>query len=64
MRHKTVVQFASGLPRCVVARPTMRFVELKSADQLDLQSLHGVRSRRVNARNTLIKPVAGVPARA
>jgi transposase len=35
-------------------RPTMRFVELKSQDQLDIQSLHRVRSRLVGARTTLI----------
>ena len=28
-------------------RPTMRFVELKSAEQLDMQSLHRVRDRLV-----------------
>jgi transposase len=27
------------------SRPTMRFVDLKSQEQLDLQSLHRVRSR-------------------
>ena len=105
MRHQTIVQYASSLPRCVMAmeaccgahhlgrilqaqghevrlmspeyvrpyvkaqknddrdaeaiaeaasRPTMRFVELKSQDQLDLQTLHRVRSRLVNARKTLI----------
>ncbi len=35
-------------------RPTMRFVELKSQEQLDIQSLHRVRSRLVTARTTLI----------
>jgi transposase len=35
-------------------RPTMRFVELKSQEQLDIQSLHRVRSRLVRARTTLI----------
>ena len=35
-------------------RPTMRFVELKSQEQLDIQSLHRVRSRLVGARTTLI----------
>jgi transposase len=34
-------------------RPTMRFVALKSQDQLDVQSLHRVRSRLVGARTTL-----------
>lgn len=35
-------------------RPTMRFVELKSQEQLDVQSLHRVRSRLVGARTALI----------
>lgn len=35
-------------------RPTMRFVTLKSQEQLDIQSLHRVRSRLVGARTTLI----------
>lgn len=110
MRHQTVVQFASGLPRCVIAmeaccgahhlgrilqaqghevrlmspeyvRPyvkaqknddrdveaiaeaasrPMRFVDLKSQDQLDLQSLHRVRSRLVNARKTLINQLRAI----
>src|SRR5580704_12516624 len=34
-------------------RPTMRFVELKSQEQLDIQSLHRVRSRLVGARTSL-----------
>lgn len=34
-------------------RPTMRFVELKSQEQLDIQSLHRVRSRLVGSRTTL-----------
>src|SRR5215208_8045936 len=33
-------------------RPTMRSVELKSEEQLDLQTLHRVRSRLVRARTT------------
>lgn len=111
IRHQTIVQYASGLPRCVMAmeaccgahhlgrilqaqgheirlmspeyvrpyvkaqknddrdaeaiaeaasRPTMRFVELKSQDQLDLQSLHRVRSRLVNARKTLINQLRAI----
>lgn len=35
-------------------RPTMRFVELKSAEQLDMQSLHRVRDRLVGARTALM----------
>lgn len=35
-------------------RPTMRFVGVKQADQVDLQMLHRVRSRLVSARTNLI----------
>ena len=35
-------------------RPTMRFVELKSAAQLDMQSLHRARDRLVGERTALI----------
>lgn len=35
-------------------RPTMRFVGVKQADQVDLQILHRVRSRLVSARTNLI----------
>ncbi len=38
----------------------MRFVELKSQDQLDLQTLHRVRSRLVNARKTLINQLRAI----
>jgi transposase len=41
-------------------RPTMRFVELKSAEQLDTQSLHRVRDRLVRARTALINQLRGV----
>jgi transposase len=41
-------------------RPTMRFVELKSEEQLDIQSLHRVRSRLVRARTTLINQLRAI----
>jgi transposase len=41
-------------------RPTMRFVELKSEMQLDMQSLHRVRSRLVGARTALINQLRAV----
>jgi transposase len=41
-------------------RPTMRFVELKSQEQLDIQSLHRVRSRLVGARTTLTNQMRAV----
>src|SRR5215207_2059863 len=41
-------------------RPTMRFVELTSEEQLDLQSLHRVRSRLVAARTTLMNQLRAI----
>jgi transposase len=42
------------------SRPTMRFVELKSQEQLDIQSLHRVRSRLVAARRTLLNQLRAI----
>src|SRR4030095_977224 len=39
---------------------TMRFVELKSAEQLDMQSLHRVRDRLVGERTALINQLRAV----
>lgn len=41
-------------------RPTMRFVELKTQEQLDIQSLHRVRSRLVGSRTTLINQMRAI----
>jgi transposase len=41
-------------------RPTMRFVELKTAEQLDMQSLHRVRDRLVGERTALINQLRAV----
>lgn len=38
-------------------RPTMRFVELKSEEQLDVQTLHRVRDRLVGERTSLTKQI-------
>jgi transposase len=40
-----------------VGRPTMRFVPIKSDDQLDLQSLHRVRERWVSRRTAVINQI-------
>ena len=37
-----------------VTRPTMRFVEIRTADQIDLQALHRVRDRMIANRTRLI----------
>lgn len=41
-------------------RPTMRFVDLKSEDQLDMQSLHRARSRLVGERTALVNQLRAV----
>jgi transposase len=41
-------------------RPTMRFVELKSQDQLDMQTLHRSRDRLVGERTALINQLRAV----
>ncbi len=43
-----------------VTRPTMRFVPIKSDDQLDLQSLHRVRERWVVRRTAVINQMRGL----
>src|ERR1700690_2295450 len=43
-----------------VGRPTMRFVPIKSDDQLDLQSLHRVRERWVVRRTAVINQIRGM----
>jgi transposase len=42
------------------SRPTMRFVDLKSEGQLDLQTLHRVRSRLVAERTSLINQARAI----
>lgn len=41
-------------------RPTMRFVELKSEEQLDLQTLHRARDRLVGERTALINQLRAI----
>jgi transposase len=41
-------------------RPTMRFIELKSCEQLDVQSLHRVRDRLVGERTALLNQLRAV----
>src|SRR5437899_4148012 len=43
-----------------VARPTMRFVPIKTDDQLDMQSLHRVRERWVMRRTAVINQIRGL----
>jgi transposase len=39
-----------------VSRPTMRFVAVKSNEQLDLQAVHRIRERLVNERTAVTNP--------
>jgi transposase len=41
-------------------RPTMRFVELKTEAQLDMQTLHRVRDRLVGERTSLMNQIRGI----
>jgi transposase len=43
-----------------VGRPTMRFVPIKSDDQLDMQSLHRVRERWVTRRPAVMNQIRGL----
>ncbi len=43
-----------------VARPTMRFVPIKTDDQLDMQSLHRVRERWVMRRTAVSNQIRGL----
>jgi transposase len=42
-----------------VGRPTMRFVPIKTDDQLDMQSLHRVRERWVIRRTAVVNQIRG-----
>jgi transposase len=50
---------AEGIAEAVT-RPTMRFVELKSQDQLDMQTLHRARDRLVGERTALINQLRAI----
>jgi transposase len=56
--HKNDYRDAEAIAEAV-QRPTMRFVALKSTEQLDLQSLHRVRSRLVGQRTAVINQLRG-----
>jgi transposase len=43
-----------------VGRPSMRFVPIKSDDQLDLQSVHRVRERWVTRRTAVVNQIRGL----
>lgn len=66
--HKNDYRDAEAIAEAV-QRPTMRPVPLKSAEQLDLQALHRVRSRLVGQRTEVINQIraflleCGIPVR-
>src|SRR5271163_667534 len=43
-----------------VIRPTMRFVPIKTDDQLDMQSLHRVRERWIMRRTAVVNQIRGL----
>ena len=66
--HKNDYRDAEAIAEAA-QRPTMRPVPLKSAEQLDLQALHRVRSRLVGQRTAVINQIrsfllaCGIPGR-
>ena len=56
--HKNDYRDAEAIAEAV-QRPTMRPVPLKSAEQLDLQALHRVRSRLIGQRTAVINQIRG-----
>ena len=57
--HKNDERDAEAIAEAAT-RPTMRFVELKSQEQLDVQSLHRVRSRLVSSRTNLTNQLRAI----
>jgi len=56
--HKNDYRDAEAIAEAV-QRPTMRFVPLKSPEQLDLRALHRVRSRLVTQKTAVINQIRG-----
>ena len=57
--HKNDDRDAEGIAEAAT-RPTMRFVKLKSQDQLDMQTLHRSRDRLVGERTALINQLRAI----
>jgi transposase len=57
--HKNDLVDAEAIGEAV-QRPTMRFVPLKTMDQLDLQAIHRVRARLVAQRTAVINQLRGL----
>jgi hypothetical protein len=58
-RHKNDYRDSEAIAEAV-GRATMRFVPLKSPEQLDLQALHRVRSRLIGQRAAVINQIRGI----
>lgn len=56
--HKNDFRDAEAIAEAA-QRPTMRFVRVKSTEQLDLQALHRVRSQFVTQRTAVINQIRG-----
>ena len=56
--HKNDYRDAEAIAEAV-QRPTMRFVRIKTPEQMDLQALHRVRSRLVSQRTGVINQIRG-----
>jgi transposase len=59
MSHKSDAKDAEACAEAVT-RPKMRFVPLKSAIQLEMQSLHRIRSHHVKAKTALMNMIRGL----
>ena len=57
--HKNDERDAEAIAEAAT-RPTMRFVELKAAGQLDMQTLHRARDRLIGARTALINQLRAI----
>jgi transposase len=60
--NKNDIIDAAAIAEAVV-RPTMRFVQIKRPDQVDLQALHRIRDQLVSSRTRLICQIARVLSR-
>jgi transposase len=58
--HKNAFRDAEAIAEAV-QRPTMRFVATKTAEQLDLQALHRVRSGLVSERRASANQIRAFP---
>src|SRR6201985_1246843 len=58
-RHRRTTIVTQGIAEAAT-RPTMRFVEMKTEDQLDMQTLHRSRDRLIGERTALINQLRAI----